>query len=504
MTADTSNTEPTMLPPDSGVKVRLYNPGFGDCLLLAFRGVDGLGRYMLIDCGVHHEWPSREQDEVRKARMKAIAGDIAEATGNHLHVVVATHQHTDHLSGFAHATEVFDAITMDEVWLAWTEDPEDEDALHLWETYGQQLAGLDAAVRRLDKVRPSLAGAIRGVMEFEFSAVADPWNNPQLKYLRGKSGKPLTTSQDYRHPDDPPLTVPGVPDAKVYVLGPPKEKERIRQLEGSSELYPKFAAMGESTAFAVVSLAAGAPLPPPEEQPEALRASLPFEWSQMIAKQQAENHELGGFFRTYYGFSDAEGHGSEWRRIDTDWLAAGGQLALNLNKKTNNTSLVLAIELTGRPSRPVLLFAADAQVGSWLSWCDRSSPGEGLPGETPLEGFLERTVLYKVGHHGSLNATLKAKGLERMNSLDLVAVLPVDENWAKTVPNPPWEHPAGKLLDDLKKRTRGRILRSDCIPPGDEPPERPEEASKEQWQAFVQRLKWDHSPDRLWIEYTVR
>jgi len=38
-----------------------------------------------------------------------------------------------------------------------------------------------------------------------------------------------------------------------------------------------------------------------------------------------------------------------------------------LQSATNNTSLVLAIELE---DGDVMLFAGDAQVGNWLSWQD--------------------------------------------------------------------------------------------------------------------------------------
>ena len=44
-------------------------------------------------------------------------------------------------------------------------------------------------------------------------------------------------------------------------------------------------------------------------------------------------------------------------------------LAMQLDHDTNNTSLVLAFELgPKKEGGPVLLFAADAQVGNWLSW----------------------------------------------------------------------------------------------------------------------------------------
>jgi len=208
------------------------------------------------------------------------------------------------------------------------------------------------------------------------------------------------------------------------------------------------------------------------------------------------------FFQRSYGFSDLEEHGPEWRRIDADWLNAAEQLALDINGKTNNTSLVLAVELTETMPRKVLLFAADAQVGNWLSWHELCWAGEGEDGETvTVEDLLRRTVLYKVGHHGSRNATLSRKGLEMMESPDLVAMIPVDQDWANNEMR--WEHPAEKLLDRLKERTMGRIIRTDEIPPGDEPPGMPDGATEAEWRAFTDQLNWDRSSDKLWIQYTV-
>jgi len=49
-------TDTTLVPPAKGVAVRMYNTGFGDCFLLAFRSETGEARYVLIDCGVHQKW----------------------------------------------------------------------------------------------------------------------------------------------------------------------------------------------------------------------------------------------------------------------------------------------------------------------------------------------------------------------------------------------------------------------------------------------------------------
>jgi hypothetical protein len=124
-----------------------------------------------------------------------------------------------------------------------------------------------------------------------------------------------------------------------------------------------------------------------------------------------------------------------------------------LDSLTNNTSLVLAIEL---PDGDVLLFAADAQVGNWLSWQDRSWSVGGRTVTGP--DLLKRTIFYKVGHHGSHNATLKAQGLEQMERLR-VAMIPVDHDMA--VKKRWGKMPLDDLLDVLKERAKGVVLRVD-------------------------------------------
>src|SRR5262249_52990344 len=110
--------------------------------------------------------------------------------------------------------------------------------------------------------------------------------------------------------------------------------------------------------------------------------------------------------------------GQEWRKIDEDWLGAFGQLALDLDSDTNNTSLVLACEFA--KGGEVLLFVGDAQVGNWQSWRDVSFNVPGSADPLPAYDLLKRTVFYKVGHHCSHNATIKTGGLELMESDKLV------------------------------------------------------------------------------------
>jgi len=149
----------------------------------------------------------------------------------------------------------------------------------------------------------------------------------------------------------------------------------------------------------------------------------------------------------------------DWRRIELDWTAAVETLALNLDSHTNNTCLVIAFELV--KSGRVLLFAADAQVGNWLSWQEtnwRVKDGDTARSVTGPE-LLQRTVFYKVGHHGSHNATLRSLGLEQMTSDDLVAFVPVFKDQA--MKNRWREMPFDPLVKRLQEKTGGRLVFSD-------------------------------------------
>ena len=183
------------------------------------------------------------------------------------------------------------------------------------------------------------------------------------------------------------------------------------------------------------------------------------------AKLKAEDRH---FFDAHY-----DGRGQSWRRIDGDWLNVGAELALKLDSDTNNTSLAMAIEL---PGGRVMLFPADAQVGNWLSWQDYTWQVGGKP--VTIRDLLGRTVLYKVGHHGSHNATLREGGLEWM-SPDFVAMLPVNEEVAHDIKK--WmSMPLPTLVARLTERTKGRLMRIDK----DLPTKKPAALSATAWAQF--------------------
>src|SRR6202142_3715637 len=122
------------------IQVRMYRVGFGDCFLLTLPMADG-PRYVLVDCGVH----SKGNINVGGASMIGKAVDnIAQVTGKKLSVVIATHPHQDHISGFGSFAKQFGEFSIDEVWMPWTVDPNDPTAKSLHDKRSALVSRLQA------------------------------------------------------------------------------------------------------------------------------------------------------------------------------------------------------------------------------------------------------------------------------------------------------------------------------------------------------------------------
>ena len=112
------------------IRVRMYRQGLGDSFLITYS--DGNAEsHLLIDCGVLKGTAEPEK------KMQAVAQNVHETTNGHLDRLVVTHEHWDHLSGFLQAQAIFDTVEVGEVWLAWTEDPDDELAARVAEAQAE-------------------------------------------------------------------------------------------------------------------------------------------------------------------------------------------------------------------------------------------------------------------------------------------------------------------------------------------------------------------------------
>lgn len=457
------------MPADSpDVSVRMYKSGLGDCFLLTFRGKDG-PVHMMVDCGVIVGTADG------KATMQTVVGDIKEATGGKLDVIVATHEHWDHISGFAQAKNVFDEMKVGHVWLAWTEEPGNQKAKELKEEFAFQLKLVQDAVTRWEAagVQPRLYHGITEVVSF-FGEVlsAGPTTQDALRFLTSRE------DADYKYltPGQKPFAIPGVEGIRVYVLGPPSDPNSIRKLlprAHSDDAYE--IRMTPALAFHAAVSGSGS---------DEDRLALPFDDYYMIPKAEALSRQDDVFFQFHYGqgFNPYD----DWRRIDEDWLTVAGQLALDLDNRTNNTCLALAFEIVA--TGEVLLFPGDAQIGNWESWksVKFSVPdGNGGSKQVQSKDLLERTVFYKVGHHGSHNATHRAEGLELMTSRDLIAMIPVNQEMAK---KKKWNMPFPPLYKRLNEKCRSRVIRQD-VPLDDTLAEAEKTLTKSELAAFRKRVR---------------
>jgi hypothetical protein len=532
------------------VRVRMYRQGLGDCFLLTFTNTGQKQHHMLIDCGV---LPFSHAGD---HRLDLIAQDILAESGQRLDTVVATHEHADHISGFKSAAEFFGLnpekkpvkpVEVDNVWLAWTENQEDEQVKKIIaRTNGLSLA-IAAAMQAMGAER---SASIQDILLFGgtaldedgeaalapqatdaqgLSAAADASNDQILPAAaKFKLNQSMALIMDwlrkwgkisYLEPGD----IRELPEfgVKFYILGPSRKMAMLggsapggQGPDGGQELKLSQAAAFMAAAVKYSGLQVdeegGAGLSPAEV--DALyRLSLPFDPARFLPLAEAQKPyplavnasypeklqaSYRDFFKRVYGFGDdAEGIGPEWRRIDDDWLQMGETLALQQVSTVNNTSLVMAIELV--ESGQVMLFVGDAEQESWETWENK---------KINLNKLLAKTVLYKVGHHGSINGTDQDILTGKLTNPDLAALLPVDVQRAI---DKKWEFPAATLYnldpsvtDDAKKgllfkQTRGRILMNcgeecmKCDPSYDES------------RSWLGKIEKDLSPDKLWVDYTL-
>lgn len=527
--------------------VRMYCTGLGDCFLIGLPGKNGKTAYVWIDCGVWKGTPGAT------AWMRQIVEHIAATVnGDGIEILVATHAHWDHLSGFGQAADILKKIEVRNVWMAWTENPKDPVASGV--TAERQLA-VRAAVAAASKLHmeakraeddqreedrkriQATADHIEHLLKFSghtprgdeaAKAEDDALRKAGVIGARAAAGENLGLGADlaaaaqgtddlldlvrklvpeptYLKPSLKPVPTSAIDGVRIYALGPPTDltllgRDDPSKAAGKSEVYlgPNLGSLplNETTALLAAVMAggssadlrAGANPEAGDIDPDARamqQLTYPIDPIYQLSSARVEKDPRHApFFNTYYNNAQ-----EDWRRIDTDWLDVGEQLALNFDSHINNQSLVLAFELGDSADAPVLLFPADAQVGNWLSW-HQLERVESFPSAADLLG---RTVLYKVGHHASHNATLKDLGLKLMTqSSRLTAMIPISQEEAhkpKGSNKNGWDMPYDKMMTDLEERTQGRILRADQGVPL---LERDDQAAPADWPADAwERFKQD-------------
>lgn len=362
----------------SSVEIRAYQVGFGDCFLVTFVYDTKDRRSVLIDFGTT-ELPAVGGNRLQPSKhMPLIANEIQKDCGGRLTAVVATHRHADHISGFATDTttgksgEIIKNLKPKLVLQPWTEDPDAKtdatkatrDSSRSPKSFTSGLQAMHDIARDVVAIteRPPawMSAALR--KELAFIGQDNIKNRSAVENLIAM-GVAMGARAVWAHHGSPSGLDSLLPGVKVHVLGPPNleqtEKIRKQRSRDPDQFWHLLAGPPALQGANVLAHGLG--------HPRNGRAALPVE--------------------------------ARWFRERLDRMRGDQllQIVRTLDNQMNNTSLILLFEVGGKK----LLFPGDAQIENW------SYALQEAENAAKTRALLADVDVYKVGHHGSLNATPK-------------------------------------------------------------------------------------------------
>ena len=413
---------PTNAKPSGAPTIRMYNVGFGDCFLLSFpySAADGGDRHLLIDFGSHPNpkgAPKGFMEEIAKA-VKALCpvGRLA---------VVATHRHADHISGFetnaagTASGDIIRALKPDIVIQPWTEHPDAANSAHKPALrsealqFHRSLSAMQnfaaAFVSRLDRLPGFLPRDLGQRLAFigedavkNVEAVKNlmTMGKRKAKYVHAGSKSGLETF------------LPGV---KIHVLGPPTLDD-APDITSYAKTSPEYWLRRRRIALRGN---------PARRAGSAERGLFPR--ARRMARGRFPSHAAWFIARMRQAYAD------ELLGIVTE-----------LDDVMNNTSIILLFEVAGQK----LLFPGDAQLENWSFALKK------------YRDLLKGVTVYKVGHHGSLNATPKTlwriltEGDTAVPSAQFRTLMSTQKDVHGGKKGLPTEVPRGPLVDELKQKSK--------------------------------------------------
>jgi hypothetical protein len=375
-----------------------YRVGFGDCFLLRFE-YGAKARHVLVDFG-----STAPASKAIGNQMLDVAKDVAERCQGRLDAIVATHRHRDHVSAFAGRTwKVIERLRPRLAVLPWTEHPD---------------AATDATVAPTGtkgRIGARSSAHVRSLSDMQAVAAA------ALRELRRRGGAPPTPTDDDTDPfaeafADAPEAPWAREDPGPPPIGRPFGKGLAREIAflgddnlGNAEAMKNllslpaldFVCFGSRTRLEKLLPGVGVRVlgPPTLAQTEAIRGQRsrdPDEfWHVMaLAGSRAARAGAGALFPKVKTVNPRGlPFETRWFLKRLDGVRAGELLEIVrvLDEAMNNTSVILLFEALGKK----MLFPGDAQIESWSY----------ALADTATRELLAGVDVYKVGHHGSLNAT---------------------------------------------------------------------------------------------------
>jgi len=398
----------------------MYRVGFGDFFLLSLSN-GGTTKHILVDCGVH----AANLGTIGQA-IKQLAID----TGKQLALVIMTHHHADHISGFAIGKDDFKEFNVERVWMPWFEDASNKTATAFQANITALATHLQLqlkAANRNDQFA-NMAENITGVM-----TAAGASNDVAITTLKGGFANPAPV--DYYKAGDPATLPPSLVSLGLTakIVGPPGPDQLDLVAQMDNDKYQYLA--GDTNENL-----------PPARINEVYRAT--------------END----YPREAFALFSAKKIADQISAAQPDVLAAQAQKADNT---VNNQSLVVYFTFGGK----TMLFAGDAQWGNWDNFLfDGANVDDTTPLTSSSKSMLAGLDFYKVGHHGSRNATPKPAvsnmrdGVVAMCSTQPGAYgSPPVKNKDGSIAKDDTRVPQQPLLDALNAKTKQHLARSDQV-----------------------------------------
>ncbi|MER8886813.1 hypothetical protein [Mesorhizobium sp. M0816] len=315
----------------------MYNVGFGDCFLLFLPTVEGLKK-VAIDCG-----SLKNKTQSIRAISDRLIADVTDSDGvPRIDVLVMSHRHADHISGYTNAK--WADVEVGEVWMPWLESRENPDARAIQKRQRASAQALAVAVQKLNLGQ--------GLAEVALNAQS---NDDSLDVLHaGFAKKVLPRFFPSATKVVEKIISSALPGLEIFVLGPPHDHVALNDPnppDGQTLL----------TGYSADSLTG--PL-------EKLR---PFSGD----------------------WADEDAYWPDFDPTEIDRAASRAEMyeiaAAKLDADINNTSLILIF----RVGNDYLLFPGDAQWGPW----------EKILADDEAVELLGKVTFLKVSHHASHNGT---------------------------------------------------------------------------------------------------
>jgi len=370
------------------LRVRMYRVGFGDFFLLTVPSKKLGPQHVLIDCGVTTGRTGKGDIGV----IKDAVAHMAKETGEKLALIIATHRHKDHIIGFSRCPE-FQRFKgkVGAIWMPIWETEYDQNIRKIQN--GMSALALDAqayvaaAGDRLphgEDILAMLDNAL-GMEQFGVTGSGGGSNAASLAILKNGFGVKPKYYQKGHNPELPPELVEAGLSAEI--LGPPPVdamefmkltdlRKGVGQYLGASGNENE----GEKKRFRPFR-------PEFDGKPEDYPAAAFLEWESRSEEEIKD----------------------PWQQLKNAIDSAQPDVLLAAVKRLddflNNQSLVVLFTFRDKK----LLFAGDAQAGNWEYWlygpnqAPTTTPSSSLADEG--RKILGRLDFYKVGHHGSTNAT---------------------------------------------------------------------------------------------------